>query len=108
MSRVILASASPRRRELLTQIGLKFDIMASTKEEIIRSPKPEEVVMELAEMKAEDIRKQLSVEKDTLIIGADTVVAMDGEILGKPADEAAAFHMLMSLQGKTHRDYTWV
>lgn len=111
MSRIILASASPRRRELLTQIGLKFEIMPSRKEEVIKEQDVTETVMNLAAVKAMDIYKQLSetsLEEDILVIGADTVVALDGKILGKPKDEEDAFRMLRFLQGNTHQVYTGV
>ena len=86
MSRIVLASASPRRRELLTQIGLKFDIMPSQIEEVLKGNSPAENVMGLAHDKAMDIYQQLCAqgEKDILVIGADTVVALDDKILGKP------------------------
>ena len=85
MSRIVLASASPRRRELLTQIGLKFDIMPSQIEEVLKGSSPAENVMGLAQDKASDIYRQLTAqdEKDVLVIGADTVVALDDKILGK-------------------------
>lgn len=111
MSRIILASASPRRRELLTQIGLEFEIMPSQKEEVIKEQDVTETVMNLAAVKAMDIYKQLSetsLEEDILVIGADTVVVLDGKILGKPKDEEDAFRMLRFLQGNTHQVYTGV
>jgi septum formation protein len=109
MSKIILASASPRRRELLTQIGLKFEIMPSHKEEVMSGVSPAQTVMELAVQKAEDIFEQTTAEKDeVLVIGADTVVAVDENILGKPKDEADALRMLLLLQGRTHQVYTGV
>lgn len=110
MSKIILASASPRRRELLTQIGLKFEIMPSHKEERMQGNRPAQVVMGLAMDKAEDIFGQVGgIEKpDVLVIGADTIVALDNIILGKPKDEADALKMLRFLQGKTHQVYTGV
>ena len=106
MSKIILASASPRRRELLTQIGLKFEIIPSHKEERMQGNSPAQVAMD----KAEDIFTQISgAEKpDALVIGADTIVALDNMILGKPKDEADALKMLQFLQGKTHQVYTGV
>lgn len=104
--RVILASASPRRKELLEHIGVKFDILSATGEEVITKKIPEEVVMELAKQKAEEIAKVT--EEDALIIGADTVVACDGKILGKPKDEEDAFQMLTMLSGREHEVYTGV
>ena len=93
MKKIILASASPRRRELLTQIGLEFEIIPSHKDEVIGSEGPADTVMALAAGKAEDIYAQVCsgrAPEDVLVIGADTVVAMDGLILGKPADAAQA------------------
>lgn len=104
--RVILASASPRRKELLERIGVKFDIIPATGEEVITKKIPEEVVMELAKQKAEEIAKVA--EEDALIIGADTVVVCDGKILGKPKDEEDAFQMLTMLSGREHEVYTGV
>lgn len=110
MSRIILASASPRRRELLTQIGLKFEIIPSHKEEDMRGNRPAQVVMGLAADKAGDIFAQIggAAQPDVLVIGADTIVALDNIILGKPKDEADALKMLQFLQGKTHQVYTGV
>ena len=110
MSRIVLASASPRRRELLKQIGLKFDIMPSHIDEVLRGDSPAENVMGLAADKAKDIYDQLTSqgEKDLLVIGADTVVALEQEILGKPKDEEDALRMLRFLQGHTHQVYTGV
>ena len=104
MSKIILASASPRRRELLTQIGLKFEIIPSHKEERMQGNSPAQVVMGLSMDKAEDIFTQIGgVEKpDALVIGADTIVALDNMILGKPKDETEAYNMIKLLSGKTH------
>ena len=105
--RIILASASPRRRELLEQIGVKFEIRVSSREEIYHSSVPEEIVKELALAKAENVLEEL-METESIpcrsdrVIGADTVVVLDGAILGKPKDEADARRMLGSLQGRDH------
>lgn len=104
--KIILASASPRRRELLSQMGLHFEVLPSQGEEIITKIKPEEAVMELAQQKAEEVSARC--EDDTLIIGADTVVVKDGKILGKPADEDDAVRMLSMLEGSVHQVYTGV
>lgn len=105
----ILASASPRRKELLEQIGLAFEIIPACGEEIMHYEKPEEVVMDLSRQKAEEIAGNRT-EKTTpeLIIGADTVVAYEGKILGKPKDEADAYDMISMLQGNSHKVYTGV
>lgn len=117
---IILASASPRRRELLAQIGLKFRIYISDAEEIVTKNKPEDIVMELSEKKAEAVAERLvsgeasdvageeiSLE-DLLVIGADTLVFLDGEQMGKPSDVSGAFSMLSRLQGRCHQVYTGV
>jgi septum formation protein len=106
MERIILASASPRRKELLEQIGVKFDIFPSVEEEIITKTEPKEIVKELAHQKAFDVfQKQ---PKADVIIGADTIVVYDGIIMGKPKDEKDAVRMLQMLQGNTHQVYTGV
>ena len=108
MNRIILASASPRRRELLSQIGVNFDIRVSQAEEIYHSTVPQEIVKELALIKAETVARELSPEERNgcLLIGADTVVVQNGKILGKPKDEADALQMLRNLQGNCHEVYT--
>ena len=111
---IILGSASPRRRELLAQIGADFEVRVSNKEEVYHSTVPEEIVKELALMKAENVAEELAEEnasgavKSTVVIGADTIVVLDGKILGKPADEEDAVRMLNSLQGRRHDVYTGV
>ena len=111
---IILGSASPRRSELLAQIGADFEVRVSNKEEIYHSIVPEEIVQELALMKAENVAEELAEEnasgavKSTVVIGADTIVVLDGKILGKPADEEDAVRMLNSLQGRRHDVYTGV
>ena len=107
MKKLILASASPRRRELLAQLRLQFDILVSDKEEHYTSTIPSEIVMELSLQKAENVAKTHNLT-DCTIIGADTIVVSDGKILGKPKDEADAFSMLSSLQGHSHSVYTGV
>lgn len=106
MKHIILASASPRRKEILELADLKFDIMPSNAQEITTKTAPNEVVMELASIKAKDIYKKS--EKQSMIVGADTVVAYQGQILGKPADKADAKRMLTMLSGQTHEVYTGV
>ena len=106
MKHIILASASPRRKEILELADLKFDVMPSNAQEITTKTAPNEVVMELASIKAKDIYKKS--EKQSMIVGADTVVAYQGQILGKPTDEADAKRMLTMLSGQTHEVYTGV
>ena len=105
--KIILASASPRRRELLTQIGLDFTVMPSDVEENPVSTLPQDIVIELSKEKARDVWNRIG-QSDCLVISADTVVAIDGEILGKPEDEADAARMLELLSGKEHQVYTGV
>nr|WP_296481124.1 Maf family protein [uncultured Acetatifactor sp.] len=107
--RIILASASPRRRELLTQIGIDFEVRVSHMEEKTSVSEPALMVEELARQKAETVLALLeATDEEVLVIGADTVVALEGNILGKPADEAQACEMLRGLSGKTHEVYTGV
>lgn len=107
---LILASASPRRRELLEQIGLQFQIIPGDMDEKITSSIPTEIVMELAKGKAAEVLANLSEEeqKESLVIGADTIVVHDGCIMGKPKDEADAVCMLTELCGDVHQVYTGV
>lgn len=106
MKNVILASASPRRRELLKQAGFEFEVIESQADENVAVKEPERLVEELARRKALAVAETL--EGEALVISADTVVAADGEILGKPKDEEDAFRMLSGLQGRTHQVYTGV
>lgn len=118
MSQMILASASPRRKELLEQIGAEFVICPAKGEEVITETDPSAVVMELSRQKAEKVASgvltyneqhaDLATPQDILVIGADTVVAYENQILGKPKDEEDARHMLTMLSGKTHSVYTGV
>lgn len=107
---IILASASPRRRELLSQIGLGFVVRESSGEERAVSSEPSQVVKELSRAKAADVFAHLSEEEkeESLVLGADTVVVCDGRIMGKPKDEACAVEMLSLLQGRSHEVYTGV
>lgn len=107
MKNVILASASPRRRELLHQVGIEPEIVPSHVEEVISSAEPDQAVMELSAQKAADVAAGFR-EKDVIVIGADTVVAVDGQILGKPKDREDAVRMLGMLQGRCHQVYTGV
>lgn len=120
MSKLILASGSPRRRELLGQMGFAFTVCKSTCEEVITKTEPSEVVCELSGQKAEEVflkvagrdlpefAEVVSANDDFLVIGADTIVAFDGRILGKPKNEADAYAMLSMLSGNTHEVYTGV
>lgn len=108
--KLYLASASPRRKELLKQVGLSFKTMPSTVEEKITKTEPGEVVEELSYQKAVDVCGKLISEgrEDFVVIGADTVVSCWGEILGKPKDKEDAVRMLGRLQGSSHQVYTGV
>ena len=110
MKKIVLASASPRRRELLEQIGLKFEVLPAKGEERITRTEPEDIVMELAEGKAREIFEQIQERdmSDALVIGADTIVVHRGHIMGKPADQADAGNMLTELCDDVHQVYTGV
>ncbi|RHO04819.1 septum formation protein Maf [Clostridium sp. AF37-5AT] len=105
-SKIILASGSPRRKELLLQIGIVPEIIVSHVEEKITSDIPAEVVMSLAEQKAVDVAKEMP--EGTVILGSDTVVAADGKILGKPKSHEEAYEMIRRLAGRSHQVYTGV
>ena len=118
MGQIILASASPRRKELLEQIGISFEICPAKGEERITKSVPHEVVEELASQKAievasmvrtyEETHQELVTPSDLMVIGADTIVSCGGQILGKPKDERDACRMLKLLSGGTHQVYTGV
>ena len=104
---IILASGSPRRKELMTLAGYTFEVKVSEKEEHYKSNVPEEIVKELALMKAENVASEIQA-RNVIVIGADTIVVHEEQILGKPKDEQEAFEMIRSLQGDTHQVYTGV
>lgn len=106
-NRIILASASPRRKELMALAGYEFEIKVSKKEEKYTSTSPDEIVKELSLLKAEDIAGQEE-QKNLTVIGADTVVAHKGAILGKPRSKEHAYQMIKSFQGDKHQVYTGV
>ena len=103
--KIILASNSPRRKELLQQVGIDFEVQAANVEEITDKTKPDEVVMDLSLLKAKAIADK---HPGRVVLAADTVVAYDGKILGKPSDEEDAFLMLSRLSGNAHQVYTGV
>jgi septum formation protein len=103
----ILASGSPRRRELLARIGIEFEVIPSDMEEIITKEVPSDIVMELAYQKALNVYQKLNMS-DCTVIGSDTIVVYKDEILGKPADKAEAYDMLSMLADRTHQVYTGV
>ena len=100
MSRIILASASPRRRELMELAGYDFEVIcADIVEAVPENVQPQEVVMSLALQKAQAVAAE---NEDAVVVGSDTVVALDGKILGKPHSESEACEMLRLLSGRTH------
>ena len=105
--KVILASASPRRKELLKQMGISYEVIVpDIDEESFGLLPPNELVQTLAQMKAQAVAN--TVEENSLVIAADTVVVLEGQILGKPKDELDAKQMLNMLSGKAHMVYTGV
>ncbi len=101
----VLASKSPRREELLKSIGINAEIVpANVNEDLLKGLPPKEMVTELAMLKASEVAKLCS--EDSVVIGADTCVCLDGEIFGKPKDEEDAKRMLLRLSGNTHEVYT--
>ena len=112
MEKIILASSSPRRRELMAQAGFAFEVLVSEADETIETETPGEIVEVLSERKAaavaEEIKRQGFAEESVLLVGADTMVAIDGKKLGKPKDEKGAEEMLEELSGRTHQVYTGV
>lgn len=116
--KIILASGSPRRKQLLEQIGMEFEVWPSKKEEVTKSKVPSEVCIELSRQKALDIasgiktyneeHSDISKDSDLIIIGADTIVTLDSEILGKPGSEDEAKAMIKKLAGREHSVYTGV
>lgn len=105
MLKIVLASQSPRRKNLLTQLGLKFEVIPSNTEEIITSDNPVSIVEELSAQKSLEISKVVDY---AYIIGADTIVVFENEILGKPVDKSDAFNMLSTLSNQTHSVFTGV
>lgn len=103
---IVLASGSPRRRELLDQVGVKFTVQVSGVEEVVTSTEPDKVVKELSSQKAHDVFAKN--KGDVVVIGADTVVAHNGHILGKPTDQCNAFNMIKELANTSHSVYTGV
>lgn len=102
--KIILASASPRRRELMQQMGLEFEVITSNCDENISICSPDEMVRELSKRKAIAVAKKL--DYPSIVIGADTIVSESNRILGKPKDSEDAVNTLLSLSGKTHSVFT--
>lgn len=112
MVKFVLASGSPRRKELLEQIGMQFEISSAHGEEIITKEQPWEIVEELSMQKATEVadryEREHGVQDNTVVIGADTIVAYGTEIMGKPKSRQHAIEMLSELQGHVHQVYTGV
>lgn len=108
MRQIILASKSPRRRELMTQIGLPYTVIPAKGEEQPKKTLPAEVVEELAYTKALEVWDKQGKKDDCIVIGADTLVAYGNQILGKPVDKQHNLAMIMQLQGNVHQVYTGV
>lgn len=103
--KIVLASGSPRRRELLSQAGVEYIVDPADIEEITSETLPAKVVEDLSRQKALAVAAS---HKGEVVLAADTVVAFDDKILGKPADKEDAFKMLTELSGRTHQVYTGV
>ena len=117
MKKIILASGSPRRRELMEQIGLDFEVITSDCDENAAALSPEETAASLSKLKCLSVADGIMNGKihpccesteGYAVIGSDTIVALDGIILGKPSDEEDAFRMLELLSGNVHTVYTGV
>lgn len=107
--KIILASKSPRRKEILSSLGIKFDILVSDVNEDCDSQNPAELVSILSERKGLDVAKRLIPTKEKLlVISSDTVVAAAGRIFGKPSDERDAEYMIKALAGKTHSVFSGI
>jgi septum formation protein len=107
MKRLVLASGSPRRQEILRQLGLEFDVMISRSNETLPEGfPPEKAAMELALQKTRDV--MLRIGYPAVIIGADTIVVMEGKVMGKPVNARQAFEMISALSGKQHAVITGI
>lgn len=106
MRKLVLASQSPRRKELLEKLAHPFEVCPAVGEEVMDgSLSPDDLVESLAQQKAREV---FALHSDHVVIGADTVVALEGEVFGKPKDEGEAIQMISRLQGKTHHVFTGV
>ena len=111
MKSIVLASASPRRRELLSTLGVSFTVLAADADEHCTLSDPARYAEELAMRKGRAVLELLQAQgkdRDTVILSADTVVVCDGEILGKPRDRADAIRMLTLLRGRSHHVITGI
>ena len=106
--KLILASKSPRRKEILAQAGYEFEIVVSNVDENVEEEKAEDKVLAIAKKKGLDIYSKINQAEDSVILSADTIVVLDNIILGKPKDKEDARNMISLLNGKTHQVYTAV
>jgi septum formation protein len=107
--KLVLASASPRRAEILKAAGIRFEVHASQiKESAVQGETPQQLAERLAAAKAEFVARPYAHDKNVIVLGADTVVSLDGESLGKPRDSADARTMLRKLRGREHQVITGV
>jgi septum formation protein len=107
--KIILASGSPRRKELMTMLGINFTVKTKPTDEVYPDGTPTDKVSEfLAKLKAEAFLEESLTDPNLIVIAADTTVVIDDEILGKPKDRADAIAMLQKLSGKRHTVYTGV
>ncbi|SFS70363.1 septum formation protein [Succinivibrio dextrinosolvens] len=106
MTKLILASGSPRRKEFMSYLGIPFEVeIPNIDESPLQGETPSELVLRLSRLKADYISKK---HDDTVVVAADTVVCFNGMILGKPSSRDDAFRMIKMLQGQTHTVYTGV
>lgn len=104
---ILLASSSPRRREILEMLGLNFKVIPSSADETVpKGLSPAQTVEYLSGIKAQAVRNSAS--QEDIIVSADTIVVIDGQIFGKPADRNEAVEMLSRLSGRTHEVYTGI
>lgn len=106
MKPIILASASPRRKELLSLAGYTFSVQVSKVDEVITKTLPSDIVMELSFQKAKAVADCQTT--DCIVIGSDTLVALDHTVMGKPVDEEDAIQTISKLAGRTHQVYSGV
>ena len=109
MKNIILASGSPRRKEIMEQVGLTFSVIPCKKDEIVTTIVPKEMVEELSRQKALEVYSQLDISMgDVVVIGADTLVAYENQVMGKPKNKEDAIRMIQLLQGNVHQVFTGV
>lgn len=107
MLRLVLASASPRRKSLLEKLNIEFDVIVSNADENIKyNGFPDKYVIELSSIKAKTVLN--TIDFPAVVVGCDTIVCIDKKILGKPVDEDDAYNMLKLLSGRVHRVYTGI